>query len=220
LAYRFETISLRFENRDQTPHGIDGSGYVGPDAQSPAVMQANDGSVPDFRQHTPEDSIRGQFPIKADYGPHDAQQVEAPLCLAEAGPPHAEWGAEQSGGNLRRALDSRLGASQLVGHESWAPKVKLGVRVGVISDFVTLARNFARDLRQALDVGATLKKGGGNAVIGKHAQQARCRFARSIIKGESDGAPGNRTSIDRRREQGGRAAAHSVGHQRTRPAGG
>ncbi len=52
----------------------------------------------------------------------------------------------------------------------------------MISDLVALARNFARDLRQPLDIGAALKKGGGNGVIGQHTQQARSRFARSVIK--------------------------------------
>src|SRR4029077_18889285 len=102
---------------------------------------------------------------------------------------------EQGRRDLSGVLNGGLGARQLVGHESQLSKIELGVRVGMISDLVALARNFARDLRQPLDIGAALKKGGGNGVIGQHTQQAWSRFARSVIKSQGDGAPGSRTSI-------------------------
>ncbi len=156
---------MSFENGDQAPHGVDGRGHIRPDAQLPAVMQTNNGSVLNLRQHAPEDSFSGQFPIAADDSPHNTQQPEPSLCLAEAGPPHAERGAEKRRRNLSGVLDGPLGASQFIGDESRSSKIKLGMRVGMISDLVVLARNFSRDLRQPLDIDAALKKGGGNAVI-------------------------------------------------------
>jgi hypothetical protein len=103
-----EAIPLGFENWDQPTHRFNRRFYIWPGDQLTAIVQANNRAIVDLRRHTPDNGPGGEPPVAADYGPHHAQQVQAPLSFPHAGPPHAEWSAEQGGRNPGNALDGIL----------------------------------------------------------------------------------------------------------------
>jgi hypothetical protein len=65
---------------------------------------------------------------------------------------------------------------------------QVGMAVAVVADFVAGIGDGARDLRQAVDIGAALEEGGGGVVAGQDLEDFKRGFAGAVVEGERDGA--------------------------------
>src|SRR6202041_342133 len=107
------------------------------------VVEANNRPIGDASGHPADHRIRGQIPIIADYGPHDAGEPQTLLRRAQSGPTDSVRGAEPNRPRARVFFNAPLCTLQLVQHELRRAEAQERVRLAMVANFVSGAENRA-----------------------------------------------------------------------------
>jgi hypothetical protein len=83
-------------------------------------------------------------------------------------------------------LDDVLGVSKFPIDPGCGFKRKLGMRIGMIPNLVTLGSNTPGNVRMALNVHPTLEESSFDVVLRKVVEQRQSALARSVIEGYGD----------------------------------
>src|SRR3569833_1673464 len=180
-------ISCLDQRRNDAAQGFERGGHVGIFSEFAAVMQADDAAIADSRENALRYGRGGELPVEPADGPHDAPEPEFRLHLADAGPALAIGRAHHRRAEASGVFDDGLGIGEVAFDQLRRFQGEVDVGMGVITDFVALRQNLARDLRMPFDVYADLKEGSGYVMLLKDVQNVGRGGRGAVVEGERDG---------------------------------
>src|ERR1043166_7262240 len=125
-------VQQRDNGLDRAERGAD----VGRAIHFASIVQADDGSIGGAIEHPAGNTGRGPAPVAADDRPHDAEQAQTLLRIAEPEPPDSVRRAEQARQYARVRMNCFLRRRQFPVNEFPGTEIEARMTIAVISDFV------------------------------------------------------------------------------------
>lgn len=194
LADRLKGVSLVLQPRNQSLNGKKSLSDVGIGADISSVMQANNTARRRPPPNQIEDFVRGPFPVVSNNRPHDAEQAESALRLADAIPTQSKRSAQEFRLYLRFGLNDGLSKKEFVQdelrrshlnsrREGWTePRVGISMVADLVSSFADLPANPG----MPQNVRPTLEECRFDALLAEVVEKIERAWAGTIVEGKRD----------------------------------